>query len=74
MCVCVCNIVPNVTPDQKTAFHRAPRAIVKSTDTKAFEKRALVKLICVVRSSPHNLSTEFAKKAREVDMCKEKPR
>ena len=65
-------IVPNMTLDQKTAIHRAARAIVKSTDTKAWEKQALTKLIRVVKSSTHSLIKEFSRKAREVDLCKDK--
>ena len=38
-------VVPNLTPDQKAAVQKRARIIVKSTDTKAWEKRALMKLV-----------------------------
>ena len=60
-------VVPNMTPDQKTVLSRTMRKIVKSTDTKAWEKQALMKLVRVVRSSPNNREKTFAKLARARD-------
>ena len=52
-------VVPNLTPGQKAIVHKPARIIVKSTHAKAWGKQAVMKLVCVVRSSPHNLNMEF---------------
>ena len=53
-------VVPNLTPDQKTTIYGVARKIVKSTNTKAWEKQVLIKWIRVVKSSPHSLTVEFS--------------
>ena len=60
-------VVPNLTPDQKTAIFRVARKVIKTTNTKAWEKQALMKLVKVVRSCPHNTATEFSRKARAAE-------
>ena len=37
------------------------RKIIKTTETKAWEKRTVVKLVRMVHSSPHNLQNIFGK-------------
>ena len=66
-------VLPNPTPDQPIAIYRVAKKIVKSTNTKAWETRALIKLIRVVSFSPHNWTVEFSRRTRFDDVSQKQP-
>ena len=68
-----CIVVPNMSPSQCTAIHKCIRMCLFSTSLKAWEKQATIKMIRVVRSSPHNMKSIFERHAKKWSLLPSRP-
>ena len=60
-------VVPNCTHTQKTHIHSVIRRMISKSPMTAWEKQALQKAVCVVRSNPHTVQGLLIRSATRFD-------
>ena len=60
-------------PPQKTAILRVMCYILRTSPHKAWERQAIKKVMCVVRTSPHTVQSIFSKQATKMEWAQRPP-